>query len=235
LTNNASENIRGFNTVESLKNVVKAIQEKNPAFDIIIVSGDISQTCTEESYALFVSILKPLGKPVYCIPGNHDDASLLQRFFPDTPTDTISVVEQNSSRIILVNTQLKHQQYGFISSDNLKRIIDTLESSNKIHLLALHHPPLSIGSQWMDDIGLKNGAELLKYVEGFENLKLILYGHVHQEIKTNHRHIQIFATPSTCYQFLPESENTVYDDRAPGYRLVKINDNGTIESAVYRI
>ena len=40
--------------------------------DGIVVTGDVSDDGTAESYALFKSILKPLDLPIFCIPGNHD-------------------------------------------------------------------------------------------------------------------------------------------------------------------
>ena len=87
----------------------------------------------------------------------------------------------------------------------------------------------------MDDIGLKNADKILKSIENYQNLKLIIFGHIHQEINTTHKHIQIYGTPSTCYQFKPETQNMQYDDLAPAYRLVNIDINGTIQSQVYRV
>ncbi len=231
-----TEKIRGFNTYESLSSVINKIKEDKAYFDFVIVSGDISQATTEKSYQLFYDTLAQLKKPIYCIPGNHDNPALLNRFFPHTPTDSVTSIKHNNLLLILVNTQVKGQQYGRISENNLTKISTLLRNNSDLNaIITLHHPPISINSQWMDNIGLKNSNIFLQLVQRHQNLKLILSGHVHQEINTTHQHIKVFTTPSTCYQFKPNVNSMQYDESLPAYRLVKISNNGTIDSHVYRL
>ena len=177
-----------------------------------------------------------MNKPVYCIPGNHDDPELLSSFYPNTPVNTVTSITHNEFLIIFVNTQVKDRQYGYINENNLNEISELLDKNTGLNaVIVLHHPPVLISSEWMDKIGLKNGKSFLKSLENHKNLKLILFGHVHQEINTTHQHIQIYATPSTCYQFKPKTETMQYDKLSAAYRLVKISNNGTIESQVYRV
>jgi Icc protein len=43
------------------------------------------------------------------------------------------------------------------------------------------------------------------------------------------------ASPSTCIQFAPNSEDFKLDERAPGYRWLRLHDDGRIETGVSRI
>lgn len=228
--------MRGYNTFKSLSSVIQKIIKDEVSFDFIIVSGDISQTSTKKSYQLFNSTLQQLEKPIYCIPGNHDDPALLNTFFPDSPINNVTSIEHASTLLIFVNTQIINQQYGQISKDNLIQISALLASKKHLQgIIVLHHPPVTVKSEWMDNIGLKNGPEFLQSINKYKNLKLILFGHVHQEIDTEFAHIRLFATPSTCYQFAPSEKTIQYDNQSPGYRLIKINTEGTIISQVSRI
>jgi len=216
--------------------VIKKIKQDRLSFDFIVVSGDISQTCTEKSYQLFSTIMKELEKPVYCIPGNHDDPEQLNHFFSISPINNITSIEHDSTLLIFVNTQVKKQQYGEISAINLKQISALLDSKKQLHaVIVLHHPPVDIKSEWMDNIGIKNGIEFMQSIKEYKNLKLILFGHVHQEIDIRFEHIQLCATPSTCYQFKPYETTMQYDDKLPGYRLININNDGIIHSQVSRL
>ena len=51
----------------------------------------------------------------------------------------------------------------------------------------------------------------------------------------DHFLVRIFGTPSTCFQFTPNSHNFSLDKTMPGYRLIKLNENGQIESEVTRL
>ncbi|MGK0418993.1 MAG: Icc protein [Halopseudomonas sp.] len=45
----------------------------------------------------------------------------------------------------------------------------------------------------------------------------------------------MLASPSTCVQFAAHSENFATDERAPGYRWLRLFDDGQVETAVSRL
>jgi len=236
LLDDIHEDIRGFNTYESLNAVIQKIKDEQTDFEFIVVSGDISQTNNLKSYQLFKNTLQKLDKPVYCIPGNHDNPQLLKTFFPKTPINNITSIEHDNNLILFINTQVKNEQFGQISESNLYEISQLLDAKKQLSaIIVLHHPPVATKSEWMDNIGLKNGPDFLASVRQYPNLKLILFGHVHQQIDASFQHVQLCATPSTCYQFKPGTPTIEYDKLTAGYRLVKITNDGTIHSSVSRI
>ena len=64
-----------LDTVSALRRLVVRISELQlevGPIDAILVSGDISDDGSAESYELFKSVLKTLNLPLFVVPGNHD-------------------------------------------------------------------------------------------------------------------------------------------------------------------
>jgi len=63
----------------------------------------------------------------------------------------------------------------------------------------------------------------------------VLWGHVHQEFDQSMQGVRWLATPSTCVQFTPRSDDFAVDSTAPGYRWLRLYDDGHIQTAVSRV
>src|SRR5580698_1669402 len=46
--------------------------------------------------------------------------------------------------------------------------------------VCLHHHPVPMSSDWLDQIGLSNAAEFWSIVDAHRNVRAVLWGHVHQ-------------------------------------------------------
>ena len=64
---------RVVDTAACLGNAVAAVAALDPAPDIIVATGDLTDFGRPEEYELLRELLAPLGKPIYLIPGNHDE------------------------------------------------------------------------------------------------------------------------------------------------------------------
>ena len=60
----------------------------------------------------------------------------------------------------------------------------------------------------------------------------VLWGHVHQELDLTRKGIRYMATPATCSQFLPGSDDFALDTRPPGYRTLQLSSDGSIHTEV---
>ena len=56
------------------------------------------------------------------------------------------------------------------------------------------------------------------------------FGHVHQEYDDDYEGIRILATPSTCRQFKPDSDEFATDDRPPAYRRILLAADGNVDT-----
>ena len=120
---------------------------------------------------------------------------------------------------------------GEISEDELQRLDETVSNSSAAHVVVcLHHPPVPLGSAWLDPVKLKNGDELLHKLQSLGRVRLVVFGHVHQPYDAVHNEIRIVGTPSTCRQFEPGSEEFAVDERPPAYRRIVLNNDGSTEN-----
>ena len=102
------------------------------------------------------------------------------------------------------------------------------DSLAKHVMVFVHHPPVPMGSRWLDSVGLENGEEFLERLHTFERVRVLAFGHVHQDYDEDHDGIRILATPSTCRQFRPGSNKFDVDDKPPAYRRIELNADGTV-------
>ena len=61
----------------------------------------------------------------------------------------------------------------------------------------------------------------------------MVWGHVHQAFEGTRRGVRLIATPSTCAQFQPRSDQFVIDNQPPAYRLLTLHSNGAIDTGVH--
>ena len=114
-----------------------------------------------------------------------------------------------------------------MATEEMNRLSDIVGKSAAKHVMVcLHHPPVPMGSTWLDTVGLENGAEFLQKRSSLGRVRLVVFGHVHQAYDEEHQGIRIIATPSTCRQFLPGSDEFALDDRPPAYRRITLRGDG---------
>jgi 3',5'-cyclic-AMP phosphodiesterase len=67
-------------------------------------------------------------------------------------------------------------------------------------------------------------------------VKLVLFGHIHQEICQERQGVTYLSCPSTCIQFAHDSDTFALDvDHYPGFRELELFADGTWTSQVHRV
>ena len=79
------------------------------------------------------------------------------------------------------------------------------------------------------------GRDLFAVLDRFPQVKAVLWGHVHQEIDRERNGVRLLASPSTCIQFAPGSEDFNVSEEAPGYRWLRLHADGRLETGVERV
>jgi Icc protein len=88
----------------------------------------------------------------------------------------------------------------------------------------------------MDECMLTNSNELLNVVSKYNNIKIVAFGHIHQEFSTKISEVSFFGTPSTCIQFKPNQDLFTIDTTVtPGYREFILDNDGSFNTKIYRI
>jgi Icc protein len=228
----------GLNTDESLRSVVELVKTEQPDLDIVLATGDISQDGSEESYRRFESIISTLQSPSYWLHGNHDnDVAILQVLNGNERLSPCVISAGPSWRIIMLNSSVKGEVGGGLAESELEFLSDKLEElSDKFIIVALHHHPVKMGSAWLDEQIVSNADALLKIIRKHQQVKVLMWGHVHQETDTtNDDGLRLLSSPSTCVQFKPNQEDFTADNEAPGYRWLELFEDGSFDTAVSRV
>jgi Icc protein len=146
------------------------------------------------------------------------------------------VLEIGGWRVVMLDTLVAGSVYGMLRSDQLDLLDQALsEASAHHHLICLHHHPVSIGSRWMDTIGLRNPDALFEVLDRHSNVRALLWGHIHQEFDHWRNDLRLLASPSTGVQFTPQSEDFQVDSAAPGYRWLRLYADGRLDTEVSRV
>ena len=232
---NPHETMRGCATVQTFNHVIEQIKPLCPTLDALLLTGDLSQDETPESYRRLYEMMAPLSVPTYWLPGNHDDLPTMGKILNQQPFQSQKSVELGNWTLILLNTQEPGQVAGRISTDSLTWLEEQLrQGKDRPTLLVMHHPPCLIESAWMDDLRLQNCQDFYQVIDNHPQIKGVVFGHIHQAFETTRRQIPYLGSPSTCLQFKPQTPTLVLDDVEPGGRLLMLQVDGQFETQVMR-
>lgn len=226
----------GVCTWESFQAVLQSIQKDKIPFDLVVVTGDISQDDTPASYQAFAQAMQVFDRPVVWLPGNHDDALIMPDLLDAKPLTSVKRVVAGRWQLLMLDSQVRGFTFGDLAQDQLDLVEDSLKSNPELYTLVfVHHNPVPVGSTWLDQHRMKNGETLLSLLSAYPNARGVVWGHVHQDWVQQREHLHLIATPSTCIQFKPRSHQFSLDKRSPGYRYLNLSEQGELTSELKRL
>jgi Icc protein len=233
LFGNPAETLRGVNTLETLERTLADASGHISIADAVLVTGDLVQD-DAGGYEHFRRLFARLGKPVLCIPGNHDLVPEMRAALAGPPFELDGPVDLGAWRIVLLDSVVANQAGGHISEEMLAKLDEDLGRARQRHaMVCLHHHPVAMSSRWLDKVGLSNANEFWSVIDSHPQVKAVVWGHVHQPFEGVRRSVRLLATPSTCAQFQPRSDQFVIDNQPPAFRLLTMHSNGAIDTGVH--
>ena len=175
--------------------------------DAVLVTGDISDDGTAESYAFARAELDRLGLPLFVIPGNHDAREAFRTGFSDLPSMPSSglidwAAEVGDTCVIGLDTLVEGQGGGVLRPESLKFLESALnDAGSRPAIVALHHPPLRTQIQFMDAIGLENTPALASVLERSKQDVTVVAGHVHGIHHGRIGQHSVMTAPAICSAF----------------------------------
>ena len=208
--------VMGVDSQANLGAIVSMISQKN--YEALLISGDLSHNGTLESYQTLQKILDPIETEIYVLPGNHDNLSNLSQVFNKSYLCNFTI---DCWEVITIDSVQAGKVSGRLSDEQLYSLSQEINSSSaKYIVLCLHHPPVSMQSDWDDKMSLENPEDLFAVIDQFDNIKAIMWGHAHQCYESNRNGVKLFSCPSTALQ---------YDGQlGVGYNHYTLNDDGEI-------
>ncbi|WP_189467557.1 phosphodiesterase [Litchfieldella qijiaojingensis] len=206
--------------LRQLQAVVAHAQRQRP--DVVLVTGDVSEDETPASYRHAVETFASMECPWFWLPGNHDHPQFMAE-----QREILDDIDLGDWRLLVLDTQVNGQPHGELGQAQLQTLAGRLEEDERPTLLAMHHPPLEIGSAWMDAIGLHDREALWQTLAAYRQVRAIVCGHIHQAFASHYSledgEIAVYGTPSSSDQFLGGSPEFAIDEASrPGYRIIDL-------------
>jgi Icc protein len=228
-----SRTIYGVRTAESFRQVLAEAVTSAGRPDAVVVTGDIAEDHAPEAYRNFRRALEPYGLPVYCLPGNHDEPAVMPALVGHSGFQYCGSASFGAWGSVFLDTHVRGRPEGRVERAEIDRLERELQQMHdRPVMVCLHHPPLPVGSAWLDAVGLVNADELFEVIDRHATVRLVLGGHVHQAFERRRGGALVLATPSTCAQFTPGTERCVMDLKPPGYRVLELAPDGGVRTEV---
>ncbi|NRB43007.1 MAG: metallophosphoesterase [Pseudomonadales bacterium] len=232
----AGETLLGLNTDESLLAVLALVNEVCPQPDLVVFSGDISNTGGDGAYPRLLAAVKEetsICAPMLWLPGNHDDNQKMQAAVSE---GFLGSKTMGAWQISCFDSSIPKAVPGNIEAAELQRSENILKDhAAQHHLFFIHHHLKPVNCAWLDPQRIANAEAVMACWGHYPQLKVVAHGHVHQQQQQKFSHVDIYSTPSTCIQFKPDSDDFSTGEEMPGFRVFTLDDDGSYCTDVYRI
>lgn len=211
-------------------------EARSHPWDLALLTGDLSQDGTSAAYEGVQELVAPLETPCYWVPGNHDQSAVMAETLSTSPFRGERAFSAGAWRVVMLDTALPDETHGRLDADELEFLDEALAAHpDAPTLVAMHHAPVPVGSAWLDPLNLRTPEDFRRIIERHSQVRLVLFGHVHQSVEAEWEDTKLYGTPSTCFQFAPNSEEFCIDDADPGFRRVVLADDGSFEVHLHRV
>jgi len=207
----------GVDTHATLASVVKAVTKHN--CDTLLITGDLAHNGTLNSYQVLQRMLMPIKSRIVVLSGNHDQIENLNQVFSE---QLISKFSLGNWEIITIDSTQTLDNSGYVTKKALDQLAQDLQNSvAKYNIVALHHPIVSMQSDWDDSLSLENADELFNVMNKYPKIKAVLWGHAHQASEFDNNDVALISCPSTALQY--DNETRI------GFNHYRLHDDGKLE------
>jgi 3',5'-cyclic AMP phosphodiesterase CpdA len=190
-------------TVANLNRTIDFFLKLPEQPDLYILTGDLVDNGVYDAYLYLRERLETLPRPVYVLPGNYDEKTLLAKVFGKMCPAENGVepcicysIDGFPLHIFALDTTISHHHGGMLSTEAAQWLHERLRNirDNKPVLIFAHHPPIISGITVMDKpfINADAYAEIL----GAKPNLTLCCGHLHSALTTVWRGIPVLICPS---------------------------------------
>ena len=231
----------GIDPMRQTRDVVPRIKQLEVAPTFIVVSGDLTENGSAESYKVVKGVLQELGgehtdTPVLVGLGNHDDRTTFRRVvLGEETSDDLEPYRYSplidGLRVIMLDSLLPGYPSGSLGATQLAWLQDELQApAARGNLIVIHHPCRLAGPvHHYPTLVLCDVAALEAIVARHQDRVVgVLAGHTHQANSAPFGGTLHTTAPAVLRQldyFAGEQYTTV---TGGGFNLCQLDDNGLI-------
>ena len=230
LFKDSAKNIGGSLPNQNLAACIEKIACNVP--DYFILTGDVSEDCSPESYLYIAELISQFETPVYWVAGNHDNEELMTDIFKQFFWfQKEKIIELANWDIILADTYVAGKVYGLLAEEELGRIRALIQKSKKNIAIFMHHPPVKTNRPEIDSKLLLNQKALWQITDKNDKVQLVACGHAHNEYLFKHSTINIEVTPATAFQVMEHDDDVIVSQS--GYKVFNFNEKDYFSETVW--
>ncbi|MBD1192900.1 metallophosphoesterase [Vulcanococcus sp. Clear-D1] len=207
--------------------------------DLLLISGDLCQDESLGGYVRLRELLERWAVPTALLSGNHDHPGLLRAALGRWAWIAPAVVPLAGWQLLLLSSHRPGSVAGWLEPAQLAWLEHQLQAGQGPALVALHHPPVPIGSSELDRIGLQEPEGLLQSLLASPRVSGVVFGHVHQHWqgaleRPSGAALPLWACPSTLAAFSAVQPCPLGKADWPGGRLLLLSADGTLTTQLLR-
>jgi 3',5'-cyclic AMP phosphodiesterase CpdA len=221
----------------NLRRALGHVESEIGSIDLLVLTGDLANQRRAETYARLREAVDGWTNRLRVLPGNHDDREMVRAAFGDRLMPgqaTLNFVARlGDFRLIGLDTLRPWRVHGRLGEEQLAWLAGELRQSETPAILFMHHPPIRVGTWWLDKDLLRDHEKLRDIVQG-SPVRAFFCGHVHQESIGRFGDAAVWTTPSTAYQFPPHALLPGPERTPPAFRVIDL-DGERIDTHVVRL
>lgn len=206
----------------------KAIQQisKESDVDAVFITGDIADDGSIWAYEYVDKTMGKLGIPTYVCPGNHDWLPNMRMTMKYCQMRrNIKIGDWNfiflDSTMVDPDDPTKNRARGSLKDEDMEYIEQSANEPKSSLCLVMHHSPIEPGG-WMNRKLLENRVAFKNLISRLQQVKLVLFGHVHYPMVERYAGAIFASAPSVGFAFdkdLPKYQISSGDE---GYNILHI-------------
>jgi Icc protein len=194
-------------SLDNLVSILRSVEEAGSPPDLLLFTGDLADKGEPEAYRRFRAAVEPaaerMGVPVLYLPGNHDTrAPFREHLLGGEPTEDgiDQVCWVDGLRIVALDSTVPGQHHGELDDRQLAWLDAELSTAAPLGtIVALHHPPISGPSEFLDILTLQAPQRLAEVITG-KDVLMILAGHTHHTSAGILGGVPVWVATASAYQ-----------------------------------
>jgi 3',5'-cyclic-AMP phosphodiesterase len=213
--------VYGQTADENLRRVIDAARARRPRFDAVVITGDVADDASPEAYKRVYGLLRPLGKILRWVPGNHDVPARMA----EVDRDALMPTTLGSWRLLTLDSRWPGRTAGRTTAEAIRKVDAELgESDGSPCAVLVHHPPRPPCDD--PDCQITEATMLVEVLERNADLRLVLSGHLHRGFTRVRGQICWSGAPSTYRQV--DHPHHTHTAEPPAAHLLELGDDGSV-------
>lgn len=240
LTTDPAELVMGTRTRDPVGRVLQRVRRDYADAAAFVLTGDLAHDEQAPTYRLLRDMLGDLVPRCLLLPGNHDLRGALREAFSDRiggeAAEPIGFSHAVGHwRLLGLDSHIPGQDSGRLWPQQLEWLAGELAAHrDEPTLVFVHHPPLSIGTPWLDEIRLFDAQPLVELLAESPAVAALCTGHVHAALELQAGPVRVITCPSAATQMQLDSPAPRLSADPPAFRVFTL-DEGELHTEVVSV